>query len=102
AACAIGACLFLVAVDGSRTGVLLIGVMFLSVGMILWWRRDGALLRRRPWVVPLAVGALLALLLLNAGMSAWKHGLRLPAGAPSSQTSQVEALVGKALAPVMD
>lgn len=102
AACAIGACLFLVAVDGSRTGVLLIGVMFLSVGMVLWWRRDGALLRRRPWVVPLAVGVLLALLLLNAGMNAWKHGLRLPAGAPSSQTSQVEALVGRALAPVVD
>lgn len=100
AACAIGACLFLVSVDGSRTGLLLIVAIGLGFGIVLWWRRDWGAVRRRPWTLPLAAGVLLILLLLNAGMNAWKQGTFT--GASSTESSRVEALVGKALAPVVD
>jgi len=100
AACAIGACLFLVSVDGSRTGLLLIVAVGLGFGIALGWRRDWRTVRRRPWALPLAAGVLLALLLLNAGMNAWKQGAFT--GAPATESSRVEALVGQALAPVMD
>ncbi len=100
AACAIGACLFLVSVDGSRTGLLLIVAIGLGFGIVLWWRGDWRAFRHRPWALPLAVGVLLILLLLNAGMNTWKQGSST--GLSSTGSSRVEALVGKALAPVMD
>src|SRR5690606_928246 len=100
AACAIGACLFLVSVDGSRTGLLLIVAVGLGFGIALGWRRDWRTVRRQPWTLPLAAGILLALLLLNAGMSAWKQGAFT--GASSTESSRVEAFVGQALAPVVE
>lgn len=101
AACAIGACLFLVTVDGSRTGLLLIVAVMLGFAIVLWWRAEWRLLRVKPWAAPMAVGVLLALLMFNAGLNVWKQG----AGHFTSATtnaSQVEAFVGKALAPVVD
>ncbi|WP_323024138.1 O-antigen ligase family protein [Castellaniella sp.] len=100
ATCAVGACVFLVSVDGSRTGLLLIVAVGLGFGIVLWWRGDCRTIRRRPWALPLAVGVLLALLLLNAGMNAWKRGNL--AGTSSTGSSQVEALVNQAIAPVVD
>lgn len=100
AACAIGACLFLVSVDGSRTGLLLIVAVGLGFGIALWWRRGWRTVRRQPWTLPLAAGILLALLLLNAGMSAWKQGAFT--GASSTESSRVEAFVGQAFAPVVE
>ncbi|MDY0310403.1 MAG: O-antigen ligase family protein, partial [Castellaniella sp.] len=102
AACAIGACLFLVVIDGSRTGLLLIVVISLGFGAVLWGRGDWRAVRHRPWTLPLAAGVLLALLLLNAGMNAWKYGLYPPASATVSESSRVEALVNQAIAPVVD
>jgi hypothetical protein len=100
AACAIGACLFLVSVDGSRTGLLLIAAVGLSFCIVLRWRRDGCMIRARSWTLPLAVGVLLALLLLNAGMNAWKQGAFT--GTPSAGAFRAEALIGQAIAPVVD
>lgn len=54
AACAIGACLFLVVIDGSRTGLLLIVVISLGFGAVLWGR--GGLACSPASALDLAVG----------------------------------------------
>src|SRR5690606_9890206 len=67
--CAIRACLFLVVVDGSRTGLLLVAAIGLGFCGALWWRGELRMMRRKPWSIPLAAGVLLGLLVLNVGMN---------------------------------
>src|SRR5690606_36319084 len=74
AACAIGACLFLVSVDGSRTGLLLIVAVGLGFGIVLWWRGAWRGVRHRPWTLPLAARGVLVLPLLAARTITWRLG----------------------------
>ncbi|MGS1118019.1 O-antigen ligase family protein [Castellaniella sp. UC4442_H9] len=102
AACAIGACVFLTVADGSRTGLLLIVAIFLAMAAVLWARRDWVLVRRRPWMLPLAAGTLIVLLLLDAGLGVLRvGGISWPSSA-GSESSRVEALMDSAVAPVVD
>lgn len=92
---ATAACIFLVVVDGTRTGVLVIGLMALIFGGLLAWRRDRcALSGARPAMVA-CVPALFGLLLLSTGVGYLGHG---PASvSPLSEMSMAEgAFVGKA------
>jgi len=100
AACSVGTCLFLVLVDGSRTGLLLVLTIVIGFFGALWWRGELRVMRHKPWFVPLAAGVLLALLLSNAGMNAWKQGGGT--GAASAGSSGVGAWVDRAIAPVVD
>lgn len=101
ASAAIGASLFLVVADGSRTGLLLIPAVCLGMVLVTWWRGDAALLRRRPWMPLLAAGVLFVLLLLNTGLNLWRLGAsHRPAG--MTDIAQVESWVGRAVAPVVD
>jgi hypothetical protein len=102
AACAVGACLFLTVVDGSRTGLLLIAATFVALAGILWIRRDWGLVRSRPWMLPLAVVVFLFLLVVDSGVGALQaRHVALP-GTSASPSSRVEALMDSAVAPVVD
>jgi len=71
---AIAACVFLVMIDGTRTGILVLGMTVLAFGGILAWRRDwSALAMARPAIVTF-VPALCGLLLLSAGVGYLSHG----------------------------
>ncbi|MGB3290134.1 MAG: O-antigen ligase family protein [Burkholderiaceae bacterium] len=87
---AIAACLFLVLLDGSRTGLLLIIAVLGASGVMLWWRRDlGPVLRRPKWVL-LAACCLGGLFLINAAIKTQT----------SSRSVIVVAGVAKATEPV--
>jgi hypothetical protein len=102
AACAIGACVFLTVVDGSRTGLLLLVAIFVAMVGVLWVRRDWVLVRRRPWMLPLAALTLIVLLLLDAGLNVLRvGGIKWPTFG-GSESSRVEALMDSAVAPVVD
>jgi hypothetical protein len=74
---AIGACLFLVLLDGSRTGQLLIITMFACSCALLWWRGDfWQLLKRPQWIVLIAC-CLGGLLLANAAIKSSRNSASL-------------------------
>lgn len=102
AACAVGACLFLAVVDGSRTGLLLIVAVFVAMAVVVWIRRDGRLIGRRPWMLPLAAMVLFLLLMLDTGLSVLRQGHAAWPVAAASKSSRVEALMDSAMAPVVD
>lgn len=102
AACAMGTCVFLTVVDGSRTGLLLLVAIFVAMVGVLWVRRDWVLVRRRPWMLPLAALTLIVLLLLDAGLNVLRvGGIKWPTFG-GSESSRVEALMDSAVAPVVD
>ncbi len=85
---AIGACLFLVLLDGSRTGQLLIVIMFACSCALLWWRGDfWQLLRRPQWIVLIAC-CLGGLLLANAAIKSSRNS----ASSASTQTTVARAV----------
>jgi chromate transport protein ChrA len=102
AACAVGACLFLAVVDGSRTGLLLIVAVFVALAVVVWIRRDGRLMGRRPWMLPLAALVLFLLLMLNTGLGVLQRGHAAWPAANASRSSRVEALMDSAMSPVLD
>lgn len=103
---AIAACVFLVVIDGTRTGMLVLGMTFLAFGGFLVWRRDWpALSRARPAMVA-CVPALFGLLLFSTGVGYLSHG-HGPASSSSQMAAaggvfigQAEALVETAVGPV--
>lgn len=102
AACAVGACLFLAVVDGSRTGLLLIVAVFVAMAVVVWIRRDGRLIGRRPWMLPLAAVVLFLLLMLDTGLGIVQQGHAAWSASTASKSSRVEALMDSAVAPVVD
>lgn len=103
---AIAACVFLVMIDGTRTGMLVLGMTILAFGGLLAWRRDwSALLMARPAIVA-CVPALFGLLLLSTGVGYLSHGSG--AVSPPSHVAatggvfmgKAEALVETAVDPV--
>ncbi|MDN5843635.1 MAG: hypothetical protein L0H54_09350, partial [Alcaligenaceae bacterium] len=100
AACAMAACVYLVVVDGSRTGLLLVVIVFLAMGAVLWFRGDWHLAGRRPWALPLVAGVLLALLVLGAGMGVGRSAGFAPASAGGA--AQAEALMSRTITPLTD
>lgn len=73
----IAACIFVVLIDGSRTGLLLVIVTVIGFLVFLVWRDGWSMLRRQFRWVGAAVILLLALQLLNAGVNGWlsEHGV---------------------------
>jgi hypothetical protein len=102
AACAVGACIFLTVADGSRTGLLLLVAIFVAMVGVLWIRRDWILVRRRPWILPLAALTLVVLLLLDAGLGVLRIGGISWPTLGGNESSRVEALMDSAVAPVVD
>lgn len=103
---AIAACVFLVLIDGTRTGALVMGLTALVFGCLLAWRRDWlALSRARPTIVT-CVPALLGLLLLSTGIGYLSHGLDV--ASPTLErgvgggafVGKVEALVKTSVEPI--
>jgi hypothetical protein len=92
---AIGACLFLVLLDGSRTGQLLIIIIFAGSSAMLWWRGDlGQLLRRPQWIVLIAC-CLGGLLLANAAIKNSRNSATV-----ASAQATVVPVAAQDLAPV--
>src|SRR5690606_11841178 len=58
---AIAACVFLVVIDGTRTGILVLGMTVLAFGALLAWRRDWAALSRARPALAACVPALFGL-----------------------------------------
>ncbi|WP_368639807.1 sugar transferase [Castellaniella ginsengisoli] len=98
-------CIFLVLIDGSRTGVLVLGLMILACGLLLAWRRDWAALSgaRHAWL--LCIPALFVLLLLSTGIGYLSHGAAVLHPAERSRAGGVfgghaEALMETAVDPI--
>lgn len=98
---AIGACLFLVLIDGSRTGLLLvIAILGFSSGMI-WWRKDYSKLLRRPQWVLITACCLGGLLLANTGIKAWE-GPGVSGEAQVAAPAQLASIAERALTPIVN
>ncbi|MBV2181874.1 MAG: hypothetical protein KUL86_11665 [Castellaniella sp.] len=102
----IAACVFLVVIDGTRTGLLVLGMTALAFLGLLVWRRDwSALSVARPAIIA-CVPALFGLLLLSAGVGYLTHShsaVQAPpkmAGSGGVSVGKTEALVETAIDPV--
>ena len=102
---AVAGCVFLVVVDGSRTGLLVVGLTVLAFGVLLVWRRDWRSLSAARRALILCVPALFGLLVLSTGVGYLSHGSAVGfGGAPVAMSgtakSTAEALVEAAVDPV--
>ncbi|MBV6274134.1 O-antigen ligase family protein [Alcaligenaceae bacterium CGII-47] len=96
---AIAACIFLVLVDRSRTGLLLMFGIVACLGALLWWRSEWHLLIRRPrWILLVAV-CLISLLFLDSRVNI-SSGV-IAAESKGQVADVVENAVGDALAPLV-
>lgn len=102
---AFAACVFLVVIDGSRTGLLVLGMAILAFLVLLIWRREWSVLSGIKSTVAVCVPALLVLLLFSAGVGYLAHGRSVVHSSKTTGTvgifaSETEALVGTAIDPV--
>ncbi|WP_269500085.1 exopolysaccharide biosynthesis polyprenyl glycosylphosphotransferase [Castellaniella sp. S9] len=98
---AVAGCVFLVVVDGSRTGLLVVGLTVLAFGVLLVWRREWRLLSAARRALILCVPALFGLLVLSTAIGYLSHGSAAGlAGASSTAGGTAEALVEAAVDPV--
>ncbi len=103
---AVAACVFLVMIDGTRTGVLVMGLMVLMFGGLLAWRRDWSALSGAKPAMVACVPALLGLLLLSTGIGYLSHGPGTVSSSPEMARAggmfvgKAEALVGAAVDPL--
>jgi exopolysaccharide biosynthesis polyprenyl glycosylphosphotransferase len=96
---AVAGCVFLVVVDGTRTGVLMLGLTVFMFGLLLAWRRDWrALLDARPAMV-VCVSALFGLLLISTGIGYLSHG---PVSTPLIQAASVGDVFGEKAEALME
>lgn len=103
---AIAACIFLVMIDGTRTGALVLGLMILVFGGLLVWRRDWLALSGARPAMAACVPALFGLLLFSTGVGYLSHGLGTVSPSPEMARAggvfmgKAEALVGTAVDPI--
>ncbi len=103
---AIAACVFLVVIDGTRTGALVIGLMVLVFGGLLAWRRDWFFLSRARPAMAVCVPALFGLLLFSTGIGYLSHGSDAASSSPEMVKAggafmgKAEALVETAVDPI--
>ena len=77
----VAACVFVVLIDGSRTGLLLVAATGIGFVVFLLWRGGWGVLRRLRWLGA-ALAVLLVLQILNAGSVGGLFTTRLGAGDP--------------------
>ncbi|WP_345796646.1 sugar transferase [Castellaniella sp. MT123] len=88
---AVAGCVFLVVIDGTRTGVLVLGLTALAFGLLLAWRHDWRALSGARPAMAVCVPALFGLLLLSTGIGYLSHG---SAGSPPIQRAGVSGMFG--------
>ncbi|MFC4296724.1 hypothetical protein ACFO0J_01560 [Castellaniella hirudinis] len=88
----IAACIFLVLIDGSRTGLLLVMAIGMGFLVFLAWRGGWGMLRwQLRWMGAAAV-LLLALQLLNTGVNLWLGGHGAGSGVVSAAQDRVNTV----------
>ncbi|MGB6006495.1 exopolysaccharide biosynthesis polyprenyl glycosylphosphotransferase [Castellaniella sp.] len=88
---AVAGCVFLVVIDGTRTGMLVLGLTVLAFVLLLAWRRDWRTLSGMKPTVAVCVPALFGLLLFSTGIGYLSHG---SAGLLSAQTAGANGFFG--------
>jgi len=102
---AVAACVFLVVLDGSRTGVLVLGMMALVFGLLMAWRRDWRLWTGMRRAAAACVLGLFGLLLASTGIGYVSHGPEAVASRTSGARhappgSEAEALLEASIDPI--